>query len=112
MKTKGKALLVITATGSKWVPFDTHAFIQACSGSLDHRDCAQEDFSLLDTASLPLPKAAHKLKEGETVRVNIVFEFEHTTDYWGESDIDLNYLKERVLRKQGPRKTYFPKGRK
>jgi len=97
---KGKALLVITATGSKWVPFDVCAFIQSCSGTPVHRYVAQEDFTLLETDTLSLPAAAYKLKTGETARIKVVFLFECITDYWGESDIHLDYLKERVLRKQ------------
>ena len=110
-RIRGKALLVIERLDSKWVPFDVTPFIQSCSDPRpEGRDCVKEDFQMCSSV-LPLPSIAHKLKVGEVARVSVVYEFEYTTDYWGESDVYLTYHKERVLRRHRARERYVPKVR-
>ena len=95
---KGKALLIIEKLDSKWVPFNVVAYIQSCS--CNDSSVAQEDFALLNTGTLPLPNAAYKLKTGEKLWVNVVYEFNYHQDYWGEWDVNLEYLKERIIKKR------------
>lgn len=102
---KGKALLVTERTSEKH--WDVCAFIQSCSGTEDHLMAAEENFQLLEYDCLPLPNCAHKLAIGEVVRVHVVFEFSFSTDYFGEHDVDLEYSKQRVLRRQYPKPKYL-----
>lgn len=105
---KGKALLVITRLhedGDR-PKYDAHAFIQKCVGRWENRDAAQEEFQHLEYDVLPLPGPAYKLIPGETIRVHVVFEFSYSKDYFGEVDVDLDYRKVRVLRRQRPNKLY------
>ena len=102
---KGKALLVIERISKDhWY---VCPFIQSCNGGEDHRMAAEENFQLLEYDCPPLPNCAHKLAIGEVVRVHVVFEFNFTTDYFGEHDVDLEYAKQRVLRRQYPKPRYF-----
>lgn len=105
---KGKALLVITRLheADRQPRYDVHAFIQSCSGSWEHRDAAQEEFQHLHYDVLPLPAPAYRLVPGETLRVHVVFEFSYSQDYYGEADVDLDYHKTRVLRRQKPHTRY------
>lgn len=94
---KGKALLVIERLDSKHVPFYVTAYIQSCSHpEYDPR----EDFSCLETDTLPCPDAAYKLNAGDRIWVSVVYQLEWHTDYWGESDAELYYLKQRVIKKK------------
>ncbi len=94
---KGKALLIIEKLGSNHVPFDVTAHVQSCSSPVyDPR----EDFSLLETDTLPLPKAAYKLDVGDRLWFSVVYKIDWHTDYWGETDCELYYLKERVLKRR------------
>tara|TARA_B100000929_G_C15441925_1_gene398288 strand:- start:336 stop:725 length:390 start_codon:yes stop_codon:yes gene_type:complete len=106
---KGKALLVITKLDSKYVPFEVNAYIQSCNGDEICEDSALETFQLLETDTLPLPNAAYKLSVGQTVRVSVVYQIEFSQDYFGESDVDMWYHKEKVLRKQFPKERYLTK---
>ena len=102
---KGKALLVITRLDSEYVPFEVNAYIQSCNGGEIHEDSALETFQLLETDTLPLPNAAYKLSVGQTVRVYVVYQIDFSEDYFGESDVDMWYHKEKVLRKQFTKRT-------
>lgn len=93
---KGKALLIIEKLDSKYVPFDVTAYVQSCS---DPEYDPREDFSFLETDTFPLPKAAYKLDVGDRLWVSVVYRLEWRTDYWGETDGELYYLKERVLKR-------------
>lgn len=95
---KGKALLIIEKLDSKWVPFDVVAYIQSCS--CDDPYAVQDAFEPLSTNTLPLPRAAYKLKTGGKLWVSVVYEFNYHQDYWGEWDVDLQYHKESVLKKR------------
>lgn len=107
---KGKALLVITKRDSRGLPFDVRCYIQSCSGNFEHRDCAQEDFQLLEADALPAPDAAYKLREGESVTVSVVFEFDYHRDaYTGEWDVELWYHKQRVLKRTRAPRHYVAK---
>lgn len=76
---------------------------------MDAHDFLGDDFSSLRYDILPCPNAAYKLRIGEGVRVAVVFEFTHTVDYWGEGDVDLVYLKQRVLRRHPVHDFYISK---
>jgi hypothetical protein len=93
----GKAVLVIDRLDSKYVPFSVQACIESCSGG--DRDYVTNDFECLDTQSLPVPDAARKLKVGQRVVVRVVYEITYTRDYWGEYDVELEYLKQKVIRR-------------
>jgi hypothetical protein len=95
---KGKALLIIERLDSAWVPFDVVAYIQSCS--IDDSCPVQDNFECLNTDTLPLPRAAYKLKTGDKIWISVVYEFNYHQDYWGELDVDLEYHKERVLKKR------------
>ncbi len=114
MSTKyveGKALLVITRTNEdgEQPSFDVSPFIQSAVGGKYAHEAAHEDFGLLDYDTLPVPDAARKLKYGDTLRVYVVYEFQYTTDYWGEHDITLRYRKQRVRKIQRYRERYISK---
>ena len=94
---KGKALLIIEKLDSKHVPFDVTAYVQSCS---DPEYDPREDFSLLETDTFPLPKAAYKLNVGDRLWVSVVYRLKWHTDYWGETDGELYYLKERVRKRK------------
>ena len=68
-----------------------------------HEVSALETFQLLETDTLPLPNATYKLSVGQTVRVSVVYQIDFSQDYYGESDVELWYHKEKVLRKQFPK---------
>lgn len=104
---KGKALLVIERLDSKLVPFEVAVFIQSCSLPNKEEAVFSDDFGLLNTDTLPNPDAAYKLKVGGRVWVSVVYEFEYTRDYWGEYDVDLHYHRQRVLKRQPPRKPRY-----
>lgn len=109
---KGKALLVITRRESDHGnSFDVGAYIQKCGGHWERRDVAQDNFQHLEYDVLPLPPQAYKLAVGETIRVHVVFVFTFHTYDDGECDVDLEYEKVRVLRRQAAPKYYF-KGEK
>lgn len=94
---KGKALLIIEKLDSKYAPFDVKAYVQSCScPEYDMR----EDFSLMETDTFPLPKAAYKLNEGDRLWVSVVYQLVWYTDYWGETDAKMYLLKERVLKRR------------
>lgn len=94
---KGKALLIIEKLYSKYAPFDVKAYVQSCScPEYDMR----EDFSLMETDTFPLPKAAYKLNVGGRLWVSVVYQIKWHTDYWGETDAELYLLKERVLKRR------------
>jgi hypothetical protein len=100
---KGKALLIIERTDSEYVPFDVNAIILT-GHSLEGKDAARDDFDLLSTKSLPLPNAAYKLRVGDKIWVNVVYEFFYHQDYFGEWDVDLTYNKQRVIKRKLHRK--------
>lgn len=110
----GKALLLIRRThevGEERHPrYEVTPFIQSCSGDPWARDAIYQDFQLLEDDTLPLPKAAYKLKQpGDQVRVYVVYCFLYTrASGYGDDDDDitLEYSKERV-RKWQP---FNPKG--
>lgn len=97
---RGKALLILEHTGSRWVTYEVAAFIQSCSGNAIARDCAGEDFDLLSTSSLPLPDAARKLQPGERIWVKVTYEFSYYRDYYGEDDVELEYHKQHVIKRR------------
>jgi hypothetical protein len=94
---KGKALIIIEKLDSKWVPFDVSVHVQ--SGGRDGY-YEEETWSCLSTDSLPCPDAAYKLKVGEKIWVSVVYVIEHRVDYWGEWDVKLRYLKQRVIKRR------------
>jgi len=103
---KGKALLIIEANDSEFVRYDVRAFVQSANGRTkmeprETKHMIKEDFGLLDTESLALPQSARKLKPGDRVWVKVVYKIGyHTDDYYGETDVDIEYLKERVIRRK------------
>lgn len=105
----GKALLVIEALGGEHVPFQVYPYLQSCNGGEICYDVAFENFQLLDTDTLPLPDAAYNMSVGDVIRVSVVYEFTFSCDYYGEYDVDLQYKKQRVLRKQKARPRYISK---
>lgn len=81
------------------------SILSATGGKCAH-DCAYQDFDLLSNESLPAPDVAYKLKQGERIRVYVVYEFCYTQDYWGECDVTLFYRKQRVMWRGKPVKFY------
>lgn len=107
---KGKALLIITKTSSKYVPFEIVAHIQ--SNSCHNYYDLEEDFSLIETDTFPAPDVAYKLRIGERLWVRVTYKISILTDYWGESGIRLSYLKQRTLkRKMIKDKHYYGKNK-
>jgi hypothetical protein len=105
---KGKALLVLTRTDSKLVPFDLRCYVQS-GNDWNGGWFADEDFQLLTTDSLPCPDAAYGLREGESVTVSVVYEFSYHQSYEGEWDVDLCYHKQRVLKRTRAPRRYVDK---
>lgn len=99
---KGKALLVVTKRDSPYVPFSLDLFIQSCSGNTDDhsRAAVEEAFYCAVTDTLPMPSPAYKMKDGDQMTFSVVYVVTFTTDYWGESYCELEYLKVRTLRKR------------
>lgn len=108
---KGKALLVITRLheDGESARYDTHAFIQSCSGGWEHRDAANEEFQHLAYDVLPVPNQARRIRPGETIRLSVVFEFTYHQYSDGECDVDLEYSKVQTRRIQKPCKFYRAK---
>ena len=97
MKTyRGTATLLITKMDSKWVPFQVDVEDYEDQDPKAH-DFIHEEFSLLDTDTLANPDAAYDLKVGESVRVEVDYEFTYTTDYYGEVDCELEYTRQQVI---------------
>ena len=95
---KGKALLIIEKLDSKHVPFDVTVYEQ--STSAEYKGCCSEDWDCLETDTLPLPDCAYKLEVGDKVWVSVVYQFNWHQDYWGEWDVELNYHKQRILKRK------------
>jgi hypothetical protein len=101
---KGKALLVITrlvdaSYGEKH--WEVHPYIQSCSNnSYQHLDAVTECFDLMEWDLTPLPKQAHKLNVGDTLRVSVVYEMRYPGRGFEEDGPELNLNKVRVRRVQ------------
>ena len=109
---RGKALLVIRRLheDGEEERYEVRPFIQSASEGEFTRYSAHEDFGLLEYGILPLPRAAYRLKPGDTLRVYVVYKFVYRQDYWGEHDVSLTYRKERVRRIQRYRERYTSRG--
>lgn len=101
---KGKALLVIERTDSEYCPFHVDVFIQSTSHEdpYEGRVIMEQEFEYLAYKSgrHAVPAAAKKLKEGERIRLYVVYECRWHKDHDGEYDSEIFYHKERVLRRQ------------
>ena len=107
----GKALLVITRDedtekGSR--SYTAHALIRRVSLgrsglSDEHRgmgeEWAREEFDFMNYGVRSVPARCHKMAVGDTMRFAVSFISHAWTDYWGESDSDLEYSA-RLLRHQ------------
>jgi hypothetical protein len=99
---KGKALLIIDRLEANR-PTDFHWDIDVRQLTLNCDDPGgevNEAFSCVGWDSLPAPAAAYKMQIGDRIRVLVHYEIHFSCDYWGESDMDLYYERERVLRRQ------------
>jgi len=93
---KGIATLRITREDSKWVPFYVEIDIDSCDSDLYE---PSEEFQLLETDTLPCPDAAYKLEVGESVTVEVGYEFTFTQDPMTlEWDCDLEYTSQKVVK--------------
>lgn len=110
----GKALLVITRLHEDGASahYEVHAFIQSCShADWSYRDAVIDEFQHCEWDLHPLPNAAYKLAQGETIRVAVVYDiFWPRYSFYDDSNSDLTYRKTRVLRWQKPRERYISKG--
>ena len=107
----GKALMVMTRldTGPGKHCWHSEVYIQSCSGSLLHRDSAREELWNVDYDILPAPGPAYKMEIGETIRLSVNFLLTYHRYFDGEVDVDLEYPKVRVLRRQKAPKYYTGK---
>ena len=97
----GKALLVIERRDCEADRYETNAF---------GRWNLADDLGLIGDG-LPGPGCVWRLKlqPGERVRVAVSFYLVYSTDYWGECDVDIEYRRCRVLRRQRAPKFYVSK---
>lgn len=109
----GKAILVITRLHEEGesAHYDVHAFLQSCSHvDWSYRDAVTDEFQHCEWDLHPLPNAAYKLAQGETIRVAVVYDIWWPAYEWGRDDgAELGYRKTRVLRRQKPRDRYVSK---
>jgi len=119
---RGKALITYTRVEDspymREPRFDVHVAIQSCTpgrkadGSWCAADSAQEDLGLGVNLSGFRPSITRRMKVGETWRIAVVFELTYSRDYWGEHDIDADFPKARVLRRQRAKTIYITKGKR
>ena len=105
---RGKALIVLTkrADFHGYSGFFVAPYIQSATGGPCARESAEDDLMLLEYEDLPLPVAAWRMKVGETMRISVVYRLTYHRSYLGETDVDLEYDKVRVLRHQKAPKYY------
>lgn len=110
-RIKGKALMVITRLHDKGGDprFDTHTFIQSCSGDWATRDWVQEEFSMCDTDTNPVPIQAYRIEPGDTIRIAVRFDIRCGQFSDGEGWSELDYTKAVVRRHQPYRERYLSK---
>lgn len=95
----GEAILTIKRQDSKWVPFSVQVEDDT-NDSTNEYWCVDEAFYHLETETLPLPDAAYELAEGECVSVRVKYQFDYTKDYWGEYDVELNYISQQITNEE------------
>lgn len=107
----GKAILRVerleSSSGGPW-RFDVSVTILTCThASRLHReavlDGVREDFSCCEWAIHPLPDACYRIAVGWRLTIKVVYVCEWGRDYFGEGWSDLQYMKERVIRRRPPR---------
>lgn len=92
---KGKAIVRIERMDSEWVPFHTETEIleDNCSDERYY----EEDFSMMDTDTVPTPVNCENLEVGQSITVKADFEWVYTKDYWGEYDSELYWENAEVV---------------
>lgn len=100
---KGKALLVIDRLHTddpKVFHWDINVIQLSCNRDDPGGEVA-EAFSCVEYDCLHAPSAAYKMQVGDRIRVSVHYEIHFSRDYWtGETDMDLIYARQRVLRRQ------------
>jgi hypothetical protein len=99
---KGKALLIIDRLHTD-NPKEFHWDIDVRQFTINQDDPGgevAEAFNCVQYDVIQAPAAAYKMQVGDRIRVLVHYEMHFSQDYWGESDMDLYYERERVLRRQ------------
>jgi len=107
----GKALLVIERIeswrGPKVFNFDVNAIIFTCSVPGMGWQAREDIEGLLEFDTWQAPDAAYKLEVGEKIWVKVTYEIDCHKDYWGEVDCNIEYFKQKVIRRRKPSKDRY-----
>lgn len=95
----GKAIIYVEKDAGYWRGFLTDVRMISC----DHEDRSYIQESIENT----IPACATKLKPGERMWVWVRYEIRWSQDYYGEVDCNVEFPKEKVLKRRPPRKPLY-----
>ena len=106
MSYRGKVLLQVERTDSKWVPFRISVFLQSSSPQPRGvqyalvEEVVSEELCHMETRAHPCPACMDAMREGDRLTFTARYDVHFWQDYWGEWDSRLRLERVRVIKRR------------